>query len=142
MLRPGRSRSRVWSCPRAGSGARRWGREDVLTLVREGELLAVGTGVAPPEAPSTLYRGDAVRFASPSDGLLLNLTDRPTRAVVAFVRGGESVACRTTAPAPSDPFVRPLRTTSVRTTEPLVTLGGRCGFTSCSRRGWGPVLVA
>ena len=98
--------------------------QDVLTLVREGELLAVGVGVAPPEAPSTLYRGDAVRFASPSDGVLLNLTDQPARAVVAFVRAEGSALCRPETSAASDPFLRPLRTTSVRTTEPLVTLGG------------------
>jgi len=95
---------------------------DVLILVRAGELRAVGRGVAPPEAPSTLYAGDAVRFGPEGDGLLQNLGEVRARTVVAFVRG-EDGRCGP-PPHPDDPFVAPIRTASVRTTAPLDALDG------------------
>lgn len=91
--------------------------EDVLVLVREGELRAVGSGIAPPEAPSTLYGGDAVRFGPEGDGLMQNLADRRARTVVAFVRADEGEACA--EPSRTDPLVEPNRLASVRTTRPL-----------------------
>jgi len=95
---------------------------DVLMLVREGELRAVGSGIAPPEAPSTLYAGDAVRFGPEGDGLLQNLGDTRARTVVAFVRGADG---RCGPPSRSaDPLVSPIRTASVRTTAPLDALDG------------------
>ncbi|MEZ4337619.1 MAG: cupin domain-containing protein [Sandaracinaceae bacterium] len=90
--------------------------EDTLVLVREGELRAVGSGIAPPEAPGTLYAGDAVRFGPEGDGLVQNLADRRARTVVAFVRPDEGQPC----PEPSrpDPLVAPNRLASVRSTPP------------------------
>lgn len=107
--------------------------QDVLLFVREGELRAVGSGIAPPEAPSTLYAGDAVRFGPEGDGLVQNMSDRQASTVVAFVRpegAGEpstSSAGGAGCPAPrsDDPLVSGIRSASVRTTPSNEVLGGR-----------------
>lgn len=96
--------------------------EDVLVLVREGELRAVGSGVAPPQAPATLYAGDAVRFGPEGDGALSNTSDQPARTIVAFARAEDPAACE--APREVDPLVGPLRVASVRTAPELAALGG------------------
>lgn len=104
--------------------------QDVLLMVRGGELRAVGSGIAPPEAPSTLYPGDAVRFGPEGDGLVQNLGEGMARTVVAFVRpeGAPSVAHAGQGGCPveraEDPLVTPLRAASVRTTPALEVLGG------------------
>ncbi len=92
--------------------------EDVLVLVRDGELRAIGTGIAPPEAPATLYDGDAVRFGPEGDGLLQNSTDRRARTVVAFVGGDGAAGCA--EPERVDPLIAQGRLASVRTTAPVV----------------------
>ncbi|HJL14150.1 MAG TPA: cupin domain-containing protein [Sandaracinaceae bacterium LLY-WYZ-13_1] len=108
--------------------------QDVLLLVRSGELRAVGAGIAPPEAPATLYAGDAVRFGPEGDALVQNLGEQTARTVVAFVRDrdagppsvtdpGSAEGCR--APPTGDPLVRPIRSTSVRTTAPQRALEGK-----------------
>ncbi len=96
--------------------------QDVLLLVREGELRAVGTGIAPPEAPATIYAGDAVRFGPEGDGLLTNLADQPARTVVAFVRAEDGAPCD--EPAAGDPLVAANRLASLRTTPVLALHGG------------------
>lgn len=60
--------------------------QDVVVLVREGELEASGTGIAPTEARASLYEGDAVRFGPEGDGVLLNASDRPARTLLAVAR--------------------------------------------------------
>lgn len=107
--------------------------QDVLVLLREGELRAIGSGIAPPSAPATLYPGDAVRFGAEADGVLRNVSDQPTRSVVAFVRAegtGEptftdagSQACE--AALPDDPLRPEIRSTSLRTTPVQRRLGGK-----------------
>lgn len=96
--------------------------QDVLILVREGELRVVGSGIAPPSAPGTIYGGDAVRFGPEGDGLLQNLSDRQARTVVAFVRAERGAEC--VEPGGDDPLVEPIRMTSVSTVPALSTLGG------------------
>ncbi len=98
--------------------------QDVLTLVREGELSAVGSGIAPPQAPSTIYGGDAVRFGPEGDGLLLNQSERPARTIVAFVTGDGDAPCSEFEPSRADPLVAPIRMGSVRSTPELTALGG------------------
>jgi putative monooxygenase len=99
--------------------------QDMLLYVRDGEVRAVGTGIAPPQAPATLYPGDAVRFGPEADGLVQNLGERRARSLVAFVRAegepsfaeagpSQGEGCR--AADPSDPLVAPLRAASVRST--------------------------
>ncbi len=112
--------------------------QDVLLLVREGELRVVGAGIAPASAPGTLYPGDAVRFAAEADGLVQNLGDRQARSVVAFVRAEGAGEPSLTEPGPTepgdmaceaepedrDPLRRELRVASVRTTPALDDHGG------------------
>ena len=107
--------------------------QDVLLLVRSGELRGVGTGIAPPEAPATLDAGDAVRFGVEGDGLVQNLSEHPARTVVAYVRAAGRGEPSLSDPGPTgcghedarEARVRPLRATSVRTTPPLPALGGK-----------------
>lgn len=111
--------------------------QDVLVLVREGELRARGSGIAPPSTPATLYPGDAVRFGAEADGVLTNESDQPARSVVAFVRaegtGEPSLtdpgpqACE--AALPEDPLRPEIRTASVRTSTPHSRLGGKLRVT-------------
>lgn len=107
--------------------------QDVLLLVRDGELRAVGSGIAPPEAPSTLYAGDAIRFGPEGDGLVQNLGDQQASTVVAFVRpegaGEPSVMSPGGAGCPTerstDPLVDGIRSASIRTTAAHEALGGK-----------------
>jgi mannose-6-phosphate isomerase-like protein (cupin superfamily) len=119
--------------------------QDVLIFVREGTLEATGPGIAPLEAPTTLYAGDAVRFGPEGPGVLINVGDAPARTVVAFARPegvvpafetsaglhaslaappSNAAACPRVEPD-ADPRVRSLRVASVETTEPLVVAGGK-----------------
>ncbi len=127
---PARVRIALLSMPPGASWAPPAGAcQDALLFVREGELRAVGTGIAPPSAPATLYAGDAVRFGPDRDGLVQNLSERVARTVVALVRadgepsltepGGDCEA----APA-SDPLVVPMRSASVRSTPALAVYEG------------------
>jgi mannose-6-phosphate isomerase-like protein (cupin superfamily) len=104
--------------------------QDVLILVREGELEASGTGIAPSDARASLYEGDAVRFGPEGDGLLVNPGERIARTILAvardarrFVRtsGWESLAPQGGDCTPLDrPLgASPLRVGSIATTEPL-----------------------
>lgn len=110
--------------------------QDVLMFVRSGELRAAGTGIAPPSAPATLYDGDAIRFGPEGDGIVQNLSETPARTVVAYVRpegvgepspsdpgpdAGDGCGPR----EPADPLQQAIRATSVRTTAPLLALGGK-----------------
>jgi len=98
---------------------------DVLVLVREGELRAVGTGIAPPQAPSTIYGGDAVRFGPEGDGLLQNLSDQRARTIVAIVTGADGSSCADDAVSVApDPLVGPIRMSSVRSTPVLSVANG------------------
>ena len=107
--------------------------QDVLLYVRRGELRAVGAGIAPPQAPATLYEGDAIRFGPEGDGLVQNLGTTTARTVVAFVRPESAGEPSMTDPGPGDcgaptvddPLVRPSRATSVRTTAPNEALDGK-----------------
>lgn len=135
--RPAEARARLASLTLRPGGSFRppaGACQDVLLLVRSGELRGVGTGIAPPEAPATLYAGDAVRFGVEGDGLVQNLSELPARTVVAYVRAAGRGAASLSDPGPAegcdDPSlrqarVRPLRATSVRTTPPLPALGGK-----------------
>ena len=134
--RPAEARARLASLTLRPGGSFRppaGACQDVLLLVRSGELRGVGTGIAPPEAPATLYAGDAVRFGVEGDGLVQNLSERPARTVVAYVRAAGRGAPSLSDPGPAgcdDPSVRrarvhPLRATSVRTTPALPALGGK-----------------
>jgi mannose-6-phosphate isomerase-like protein (cupin superfamily) len=118
--------------------------QDVLVLVREGVLEATGPGIAPAEAPATLYPGDAVRFGPEGAGSIVNTGDSVARTVVAYTRPegsapgfdtraalasiqappGNASACSRVDP-PGDPRVRTLRVASERTTAPLVVAGGK-----------------
>lgn len=60
--------------------------QDVIVLVREGELEAVGTGIAPSSTPTSLYAGDAVRFGPEGDGLLTNTSGAVARTIFAVAR--------------------------------------------------------
>lgn len=110
--------------------------QDVLLLVREGELQATGTGVATSDAPATLYRGDAVRFGPEGDGLVVNAGTTRARTVMAVARRAGTGAARGTRPGSDadacaaaaghfDPLRRPLRVGSVSTTPPISIGGGR-----------------
>jgi mannose-6-phosphate isomerase-like protein (cupin superfamily) len=105
--------------------------QDVIVLVRDGELEASGTGIAPSDARASLYVGDAVRFGPEGDGMLLNTSERTARTVMAVARdarrfqrtsGWESLAPEGGDCAPLDrPFAAsPLRVGSIGTTEALV----------------------
>lgn len=103
--------------------------QDVLVYVREGEPRAVGTGIAPPQAPSTLYPGDAVRFGPEGDGLLQNLTDAPVRTLLVFTRSDappslDEAAGECPFTASRDPTFVPIRSASVRSTQAYAALGG------------------
>jgi mannose-6-phosphate isomerase-like protein (cupin superfamily) len=112
---------------RAPSGA----CQDVLVFVREGELRAVGTGIASPSAPATIYAGDAVRFGPEGDGLVQNLGEMPARTVLALTRGDAPPSldqppgqgCDPARDA-GDPFVVPLRSASVRSTQEYAAFSG------------------
>ncbi|MFO0711863.1 MAG: cupin domain-containing protein [Sandaracinus sp.] len=104
--------------------------QDVIVLVRDGELEASGTGIAPQEARATLYVGDAVRFGPEGDGLLLNTGEQPARTLLAVARDSHrfqrTSAWDELAPRGGDclPLDRPLaasplRVGSIATTEPL-----------------------
>lgn len=107
--------------------------QDVLLLVRSGELRAVGSGIAPPDAPATLYAGDAVRFGAEADGLVQNLSEERARSVVAFVRARDSGAASFTEPGPlacegrssEDALRGEIRSASLGTTPALSVLGGK-----------------
>jgi mannose-6-phosphate isomerase-like protein (cupin superfamily) len=117
--------------------------QDVLVYVREGTLTAVGAGIATPEAPATLYPGDAVRFGPERGGKITNTGGAPARTIVAYARAagsgsarpdGSEVGARMTgalrtecrAPSPpADPRVQASRMASERTIEPLVVAGGK-----------------
>lgn len=117
--------------------------QDVLIFVREGTLEATGPGIATPEAPATLYSGDAVRFGAEGEGSLVNTGDSVARTVIAFTRpegvtpgfatraGLASVAAPPVSAAcprldpPPDPRVRALRMASERTTPALLVAGGK-----------------
>lgn len=60
--------------------------QDVIILVRDGELEAVGTGIAPSSNPSSLYAGDAVRFGPEGDGLLTNTSGVSAHTILAVAR--------------------------------------------------------
>lgn len=60
--------------------------QDVIILVRDGELEAVGTGIAPSSNPSSLYSGDAVRFGPEGDGLLTNTSGVSAHTILAVAR--------------------------------------------------------
>ncbi len=104
--------------------------QDVIVLVRDGELEASGTGVAPGEARTTLYVGDAVRFGPEGDGVLLNSGERPARTLLAVARDGHRFL-RTTGwenlepqggdcqPLDQPIGASPLRVGSIATTERL-----------------------
>lgn len=104
--------------------------QDVIVLVRDGELEASGTGVAPSDARATLYVGDAVRFGPEGDGLLLNSGERPARTLLAIARdahrfqrasGWENLAPQGGDCLPLDQPLgaSPLRVGSIATTERL-----------------------
>jgi len=60
--------------------------QDVIVLVRDGELEAVGTGIAPSTSPASLYAGDAVRFGPEGDGLLTNTSGASAHTILAIAR--------------------------------------------------------
>ena len=104
--------------------------QDVIVLVRDGELEASGTGIAPDDARASLYVGDAVRFGPEGDGLLLNTGDRAARTLLAVARDAhrfqrssqwEDLGARGGDCAPVDhpPDASPLRVGSIATTERL-----------------------
>jgi quercetin dioxygenase-like cupin family protein len=104
--------------------------QDVIVLLREGELEASGTGIAPSEARASLYVGDAVRFGPEGDGLLVNASDRAARTLLAVARDArrfqrasdrEDLRARGGDCAPLDrPLAAsPLRVGSIATTQPL-----------------------
>jgi mannose-6-phosphate isomerase-like protein (cupin superfamily) len=104
--------------------------QDVIVLVRDGELEASGTGIAPDDARASLYVGDAVRFGPEGDGLLLNTGDRAARTLLAVARDAhrfqrssqwEELGARGGDCAPLDhpPAASPLRVGSIATTERL-----------------------
>lgn len=104
--------------------------QDVIVLVRDGELEASGTGIAPSESRATLYVGDAVRFGPEGDGMLLNTGEQPARTLLAVARdahrfqrtsGTDELASRSGDCAPLDhPFAAsPLRVGSISTTDHL-----------------------
>lgn len=108
--------------------------QDVIVFVRDGQLEATGTGVAPSDAPVTLYPGDAVRFGAEGDGIAINVGARPARTVMAVARRPGTGPARVPAPpgddcslaaAHTDPLMRPLRVASVATTAPLLAAAGR-----------------
>ena len=104
--------------------------QDVIILVRTGELEAVGTGIAPSSTPASLYAGDAVRFGPEGDGLLTNTSGANARTIIAvardathFQRSGDWAAlepeggdCSLRAVSPA---TSPLRVGSLATTETL-----------------------
>lgn len=106
--------------------------QDVLVLVREGELRAVGTGIAPPQAPGTIYAGDAVRFGPEGDGLLQNVGDTAVRTIVAYTRpdappsleGAPAEGEGCDAAGDRDPRFLPIRSASVRSTPAHPAYGG------------------
>lgn len=107
--------------------------QDALLFVREGELRAVGTGVAPPSTPATLYAGDAIRFGPDGDGLVQNLGERVARTVIAFVRADAEPSFTDAGPSQGegcvgadrrDPLVVPIRSASVRSTPSHAAYGG------------------
>ena len=104
--------------------------QDVIVLVRDGELEASGTGVAPSDARATLYAGDAVRFGPEGDGILLNSGERAARTLLAVARDGhrfqrtsgwENLAPQGGDCLPLDQPIgaSPLRVGSIATTERL-----------------------
>ncbi len=104
--------------------------QDVIILVRDGELEAVGTGIAPSHSPASLYPGDAVRFGPEGDGLLTNTSGASAHTIIAVARDaahfqrtgdwndleaqGGDCSLRETSPV-----VSPLRVGSLSTTETL-----------------------
>jgi mannose-6-phosphate isomerase-like protein (cupin superfamily) len=107
--------------------------QDVILFVREGQLEAIGTGIASPETPATLYAGDAVRFGPEGDGIAVNVGATRARTVVAVARPAGTGAPRASvegddrcavADASRDPLRRTIRIASIATTPPLTALGG------------------
>jgi mannose-6-phosphate isomerase-like protein (cupin superfamily) len=108
--------------------------QDALLFLREGRLEAVGTGIGSADAPATLHAGDAVRFGPEGDGVVINVADRPARAVMAVARRAGAGPARIPPPdedacavdaALVDPLRRSLRVASLAATPPLVAAGGR-----------------
>ena len=108
--------------------------QDVILFVREGQLQATGTGVAPSDAPITLYPGDAARFGPEGDGIAVNVGTTRARTVMAIARREGTGAARLPPPHEDDcsvaagvrdPLVRPLRIASIATTPPLSTESGQ-----------------
>ena len=110
--------------------------QDVLVLVREGLVEASGSGIAPPGAPATLYRDDAMRFGPEGDGLIVNPpgSTRRVRTLVAIARRQGTGAATWSPPwndtatcpissASADPRVRTIRLASAATT-PVLSAGG------------------
>jgi len=104
--------------------------QDVIVLVRDGELEAGGAGMAPHGARASLYGGDAVRFGPEGDGMLINTSGTSARTLLAVARdarrfqrtsGWENLAPQGSDCAPLDrPFgASPLRVGSIATTERL-----------------------
>lgn len=104
--------------------------QDVIVLVRDGELEASGTGIAPADARASLYVGDAVRFGPEGDGLLLNNGEGTARTLLAVARDAhrfqrssqwDDLGARGGDCAPLDhpPVASPLRVGSIATTERL-----------------------
>jgi putative monooxygenase len=108
--------------------------QDVILYVREGQLEAIGTGIATADAPVTLYPGDAVRFGPEGDGTAVNVGSSSARTVMAVARRADAGPARIPAPegdacsvaaAARDPLLRPNRVGSTATTPPLSAAGGR-----------------
>lgn len=103
--------------------------QDVIVLVRSGELEASGTGIAPEHARASLYVGDAARFGPEGDGLLVNTGDQPARTLLAVARDSRRFQ-RTSEPndlaahggdcaaLDAPPIASPTRVGSIATTEP------------------------
>lgn len=107
--------------------------QDVIVFVRAGQLEATGTGIAPSDAPATLYVGDAVRFGPEGDGIAVNVGEESARMVTAIARRPGAGPARFPASSSDDcaigaghddPLRRPLRISSVATTPPLLAAGG------------------
>ncbi|MFK7990660.1 MAG: cupin domain-containing protein [Sandaracinaceae bacterium] len=108
--------------------------QDVLVFVREGTVLAAGTGVASPRAPMNLYARDAVRFGAEADGIIRNASENVARTLVAFVRrngepqmesAGPEEGETCLAPTAEDPRFVLNRVGHESTTQPLTALGGQ-----------------
>lgn len=108
--------------------------QDVILFVRSGQLEATGTGIAPSDAPVTMYPGDAARFGPEGDGVAVNVGTTRARTVMAIARRADTGAARVPPPhddtcsvaaAHPDPLMRPLRFASISTTPPLSAAGGR-----------------